>query len=243
MKSVTRSILAAAGLLLGATIANAQPAVKVVVVDMLKIYDTHYKTEEANVKFNEYAQRAEEQLEQVNKQIQDIAKDYQELAEQARNTVLNQAARDKAQADAQKKGEDFQRLQAEAQKFRLDAQRSLQTRAKNHRDLIMDEILKVVNDIARTKGATLVLDKSGPSVFGVPVVLHADPAYDITEEVVREVNKDRPPAPAGGTAPSPGAAAPKSSTTTPASTPTFTVPGLSPPANNNPPAPTTPPKK
>lgn len=235
MKLVIRSLVAAAGLFAGTAFAQSQPALKVVVVDMLKVYDTHFKTEEANVKFSEYAQKAEETLEQVNKQIQDIAKEYQELTEQARNTVLNQAARDKAQADAQKKGEDFQRLQAEGQRLRLDAQRSLQTRAKNHRDLIMDEIMKVVNDIARAKGATLVLDKSGPSVFGVPVVLHSDPAYDITEEVVKEVNKDRPPAPPAGTTPSSSSGASTGTQgTTPANNPgNFTVPGLSPPASKD----------
>ena len=240
MKFLTRTLLALTGLFVGAALSHAQPALKVVVVDMLKIYDTHYKTEEANTKFSEYAQRAEQQLDQVNKQIQDIAKEYQELMEQSKNTLLNQSARDKAVADAQKKGEDFQRLQAEAQKFRLDAQRSLQTRAKNHRDLIMDEILKVVNDIARSKGATLVLDKSGPSVFGVPVVLHSDNAYDITEEVSREVNKDRPPAPPAGSAPSGSAPSatttntPSTSTVPSSNSPTFTVPGLSAPTNTEP---------
>ncbi len=68
--------------------------------------------------------------------------------------------------------------------------------------------MKVVNDLARAKGATLVLDKSGPSMFGVPVVLASDPSFDITEEVVKEVNKDRPPASAPAPAGDTKAAAP-----------------------------------
>ncbi len=208
MHKSLRTLLVLSAAWLGAAVLHAQPALKVVVVDMAKVYDTHYKTEEANAKFNDAAQRAQEQLDLLNKQIQTAADEFKALVEDSRSTVLNEAARTKASADAQKKREDIERLNAEAQNFRANTQRSLQQRAKNHRDLIMDEIMKVVNDLARAKGATLVLDKSGPSMFGVPVVLASDPSFDITEEVVKEVNKDRPPASAPAPAGDTKAAAP-----------------------------------
>lgn len=228
MKKALRTLATLAALTLGASALHAQPALKVVVVDMAKVYDTHYKTEEANVKFNDAAQRAQEQLDQFTKQIQTAADEFKALVEDSRSSVLNEQARSKATADAQKKREDIERMQADAQNFRANTQRSLQQRAKNHRDLIMDEIMKVVNDIARAKGATLVLDKSGPSVFGVPVVLSADPAYDITDDVVKEVNKDRPPATA-----TPAASAPAASAPATGSAPAFTVPNVTPEPKKN----------
>ncbi|HLP25112.1 MAG TPA: OmpH family outer membrane protein [Acidobacteriota bacterium] len=229
MHKAIRSLIASVGLLAGAAALHAQATLKIVVVDMAKVYDTHYKTEEANAKFNDAAQRAQEQLEQINKQIQSAADEYKSLVEQTKSPMANDQAKAKAGEDAQRKMEDIQRLNNEAQNFRANTQRSLQQRAKNHRDLIMDEIMKVVNDISRAKGATLVLDKSGPSILGIPVVLYSDASYDITEDVVKEVNKDRPAA---------SGAAPASST--PAATP--------PAANNNSggftvPNVTTPPKK
>lgn len=229
MQKAIRSLIACVGLLAGAAALHAQATLKVVVVDMAKVYDTHYKTEEANAKFNDAAQRAQEQLEGLNKQIQAAVEDYKALAEQTKSPLANEQARAKAGEDAQKKMEDIQRMQNEAQNFRANTQRSLQQRAKNHRDLIMDEILKVVNDLARAKGATLVLDKSGPSILGIPVVLYSDASYDLTDDVVKEVNKDRP-APAAAPAP---ASAP-ATTTPPASDNTggFTIPNV-----------TTPPKK
>lgn len=223
MKKITRTLLALAGLS-AASALFAQPALKVVVVDMARVYDTHYKTEEANAKFNDAAQRAQEQLDQLTKQLQSAEEEYKVLIEESNSTIKSQQARDQAKADSQKKIEDMRRIQAEAQNFRVNTQRSLQQRAKIHRDSIMDEIMKVVNDIARSRGATLVLDKSGPSVFGVPVVLHSDPGYDITDEVVKEVNKDRP-ASAPAATPAKPAAAPQATTPAPASG-GFTVPGL-----------------
>lgn len=224
MQHPFRSLLVALAAVLGAASLSAQPALKVVVVDMAKVYDTHYKTKEASDKFNDAAQRAQEQLDRINAQLQTAADEFKALVEESRSTVLNEQARNKAGADAQKKREEIERMNAEAQTFRNNTQRSLQVRAKNHRDLIMDEIMKVVNEISRSKGATLVLDKSGPSVFGVPVVLFADPAYDITEEVLKEVNKDAPPAASAAAAPAAPAPAPASGA------PQFTVPGVGTPA-------------
>jgi outer membrane protein len=218
MHKALRSLIAIGSLLAGVTLLHAQPALKVVVVDMARVYDTHYKTEEANAKFNDAAQRAQEQLDQLNKQLQAAAEEYKQLMEDARSTIRNQQSRDKAEADANAKRNEIERMQNDAQNFRANTQRSLQQRAKNHRDIIMDEIMKVVDDTARARGATLVLDKSGPSVFGVPVVLYSDAGYDITDEVVREVNKDRP-AGSGGMSAAP----------TPASS--FMVPNVTPTKN------------
>jgi outer membrane protein len=224
MNKMIRTLITLAAFAAGSTALLAQPAVKLVVVDMAKVYDNHFKTEEANAKFRDAEQKAQEQVEELNKQGQTLVDEYKELMEQSKNTVLTPEARSKSEADAQKKLEDIQRKQAEVQNFRTNTQRSLQQRIKTHRDLLLEEITKVVNDLAKSKGATLVVDKSGPTLFGIPSVLYSDPAYDITDDVVKAVNKDRPasaPAPApSATATTPAAAAPA------AATPGFTVPNV-----------------
>lgn len=216
MKKTIRSFSLLALLMTGLTALHAQPVVKLVVVDMAKVYDNHYKTEEQTAKFRDLEQKAQEQVEEYNKQGQTLVDEYKELMEQSKNTLLTAEARSKAEADAQKKLQDIQGKQAEVQQFRQTTQRSLQQRLKTHRDLLLEEISKVVTDVARRSGATLVLDKSGPTLFGIPSVIYADPAYDITESVLAEVNKDRP-APAAAAAP----AAPAGNQ--------FTVPGVSEP--------------
>ena len=232
MNKMIRTLVSLAAFGAGSTALLAQPAVKLIVVDMAKVYDSHYKTEEANAKFRDAEQKAQEQVEELNKQGQTLVDEYKELMEQSKNTVLTADARSKAEADGQKKLEDIQRKQAEVQNFRTNTQRSLQQRIKTHRDLLLEEITKVVNDLAKKKGATLVIDRSGPTLFGIPSVLYSDASYDITDEVVTEVNKDRPPAaPAAPATTTPAVAAPKPAA--PAATPAapFTVPNVgTPPA-------------
>lgn len=207
--------LAAFAVATGTTL--AQPAVKLAVVDMARVYDNHYKTEEANAKFRDADQKAQEQVEELNKQGQAMVEEYKELIEQSKNTVLTADARTRAEAEAQRKFEDIQRKQNDLNQFRTNTRNSLQQRIKTHRDLLLEEISKVVVDLATRQGATLVIDRSGPTLFGISAVVHADPAYDITDAVLAEVNKDRPPTlPAA-----PGSAG--------AASPGFTVPGATAP--------------
>jgi len=231
MNKMIRTLITLAAFGAGSTALLAQPAVKLVVVDMAKVYDSHYKTEEANAKFRDAEQKAQEQVEELNKQGQTLVDEYKELMEQSKNTVLTPEARSKAETDAQKKLEDIQRKQGEVQNFRTNTQRSLQQRIKTHRDLLLEEITKVVNDLAKRQGATLVVDRSGPTLFGIPSVLYSDPAYDITDAVVTEVNKDRPaPAPAAAT---PAATTPAAAPAAPAPT-AFSVPNVSTPPAKKP---------
>ena len=223
MNKLIRTLLTLAAFGTGSTALLAQPAVKLITVDIGKVFDGHYKSEENNIKFKDAEQKAREQAEELRKQGQTMVDEYKELAEQAKNTLLNAEARTKAEQTAQKKLEEIQRKQADLQGFLQNTQNSLRQRIDNFREILLEEITKTVNEIAKRKGATLVVDKSGPSAFRIPVVLYADPAYDITEEVLAEVNKDRPAAkPATSTVPAAKPATPASSTPAP----TFSVPNV-----------------
>ena len=78
----------------------------------------------------------------------------------------------------------------------------MQQRIGSFRQMLIEEISKVASDIAKKKGATLLVEKSA--------TLYADPAYDITEEVIAEINKGRP---AGSAAPAAAAPATKAGDT------------------------------
>jgi len=206
---------------------SAQPALKIVTVDVGKLFDNHYKTEEQMAKLKDAQTKAQEELERMVKEGNQLVEQYKETAEQAKNTLLTSEARSKADSDSQKMLEDIQRRQADLQNFRTNSQQSLQQRFNNFRSLLLDEISKKVTDVAKRKGATLVVDKSGPSLAGIPPVIYADAAYDITDDVMAEINKDRPAPPVASAPASPAPAAPPP-TAAPAAEPIVTVPGLAP---------------
>ena len=79
MNKMIRTLMTLAAFGAGSTALLAQPAVKLAVVDMAKVYDNHYKTEEANAKFRDAEQKAQEQVEELNKQGQSLVDEYKEL--------------------------------------------------------------------------------------------------------------------------------------------------------------------
>jgi outer membrane protein len=174
---------------------------RILVVDMAELYDNHYKTEEQNVRLRGDEQRAQEELERLNAEGNELVEQYRELVDQSRNPALSADAKNRVEQQAQAKLEEIQRKQNEVQNFRMNTQRSLQQRVQNFRDILLEEISKVAVEEAQRRGAQLLLDKSGPSLIGIPAVLYSDDSFDITAAVLAEINKGRPastarPAPA-----------------------------------------------
>jgi len=179
---------------------RAQPAPKILVVDMTRLLNEHYSTAEQNAKLTEEQNTANTQLESIQQQINTLAEEYRALVEQAQNPVLNEQARTKASSDAQAKYAEIQAKNNEGLELRDNFTSQMQIRIQNFRDLMFDEIGQIASDLAKQKGATLLLDKSSLSALGAMSVIYSDPGYDITDEVLAQINKDRPVTPV--TAPS-----------------------------------------
>ena len=230
MKNTLKSLVAIAALAGFSLVAQAQPTAKIMVVDMAKLYDTHYKTLEYNAKIQADDQKAQEEVGRMNKEGQALVDEYKALAEQASNNpALSAEAKQQKQADAQKKLEAINTKQQEVQQFIGQTRQSLQQRLQTFRSVMLEDISKTATEIAKRKGATLLLDKAGPSLIGISNIIYADAGYDITDEVAKELNKDRPAnaptAPAASVTPS--STAPTTGTTSAApNSGGISVPGL-----------------
>lgn len=207
MKKIVFSFVAAALFSAATLTAVAQPAPKILVVDMAKLLDSHYKTEEQNAKLKSDEQKAQDEIERLNKEGNALVEDYKASLEKAKLPALSDAAKSKAETEAQAKLEDIQKKQNQVQNFRAQTQRTFQQRIKTFRDLMLEEIGKIATDIAKRKNATLLLDKSGPSLIGISNIIYYDSAYDITDDVLKEINKTRPAGSVAAPAPTPTSSA------------------------------------
>ena len=221
MKNSFKSLLVLAAFGVFALAGQAQTATKVLVVDMAKLLDSHYKTQEQNEKLRGDGQKAQEELDRLNKEGNALVEQYKELVDQSNNPAATAEAKNKVQSETQRKMEEIQRKTNEVRTFEANTQRALQGRIRTFRDLMFEEIGKIATDVAKRRGAALLLDKSGPSLLGIPAVIHFDPALDITDEVMKEINKDRP---ASATATTPPASAPAPAAGSTSDSPVIKVP-------------------
>jgi outer membrane protein len=181
-----------------ASSAVAQPAPKIVIVDMAKLLEAHPETEEQNAKLKGDEAKANEELEKLNKEGQDLVNQLKEFEENGKNPALSAEAKEKLQTEMRAKIEEIQRKQNEVQSFRGNTQRSLQQRIQNFRKVMFEKISVTVAEVAKKKNATLVLDKSGFSHIGISPIIYSDAAYDITEEVQKALGGKAPAAATDG---------------------------------------------
>lgn len=203
MKKILQSLSLVAALGAAALAAQAQSAPKILFVDMAKLYNGHYRTAEEKAKLQADSQKAQAEIDRMNKEGNALVAQYKELDEQSTNPTATSEAKAKAQSDAQAKLQEIRAKQVEIGKFHETAARDLQARDQQFMSMMMEEISKIASDIAKARGATALIDKSGPSLIGVPAVIYSDPSLDITDAVADEINKTRPIPPAAAPAAAP----------------------------------------
>lgn len=171
---------------------RAQPALKLITVNVARAYESFWETKDYERKLQEDQTKAEGQLAEMRKQLEAAATDVRSKDEESKNTALSNDAREKAGNEARQKFEDYKGLEGQIQQFYTNTQRSLQNRMKTHRELMFDKISAIVLEIGKAQGATLIVDTSGVTGLGISSVLYADVGYDITDRVITELNKTQP---------------------------------------------------
>jgi len=220
MTKSIQSVLALAAFVAAGFTLQAQPAPKILFMDMEKIFDSHYKTQEQTAKLKSDEQKAQEQLDVIVKEGTAMVTEFKDLQDKAKNPTATAEAKAKAEADAAKKLDEIRQKQSERDSFLQKTRETLQQRFQTFKSLMLDDISHIAMDVAKRKGATILIDKSGPSMIGVSNIIYYDPSLDITDEVIAEINKDRP-------ASSPAAtAAPAAAPAAGSGAPTITVPSI-----------------
>lgn len=174
----------------------AQPALAeldVVTVSMQKLFDGYHKSADANENLQSIQQQAQEEAQEKQQSLQEMADSVRAMQEELENPVLSDSSKEEKQTEIQAKIQEVQQRQREYQQWQERTMNELQARNEEVRQGLIEEIVKVVNDIAlKEYAADLVFDTSDILGSGVPTVLYADSDFDITDKVLRKLNEDAP---------------------------------------------------
>ena len=177
--------------LLGAHTASAQGVLKIGTVDMKKVFESYYKTKDAESRINEARTSAKKELDDrmdvYNKGVAEVKK----LNEEIDKPELSKENKEQRSKSRDEKVAELKTMEREINEFRVTREKQLQEQSVRMRGGIVDEINKVVSDKVKAENFQLVLDKSGPRLNGVPVVLFAKDEYDFTPEVISALNKNK----------------------------------------------------
>ena len=190
------NILTIAAVALGTALlgGSAQADVKVGTIDMKQVFDTYYKTKDAEGKINEARTQAKKELDERLDSFNKAQEEAKKMNEEANKPELSAAAKADKSKLLNEKLQALGALQREIQEFQQTRERQLSEQSVRSRNSLVEEINKVIGDKVKAAGYDIVLDKSGQSLNAVGVVIFSRDSFDFTNDVVNELNKSKPAA-------------------------------------------------
>ena len=166
--------------------------VKIVTVDISQLYNEYYKTQEAKDKFEVSVQNAQVQIDKMREEGKTLIDELDKLEAEERNTALSLSKRDSISRQIKEKQEEVRQKKLDLNQFVRDSQQVINESRSSYNTLLLDEIKAIVIEKAKDEKATLVFDTSGRNSNSVPSIYYADSAWDITEDVLKTLNKNAP---------------------------------------------------
>jgi len=207
-----KSLLILSALTLAAPLAGyAQGTAKIGTVDMQRAFKDYNKTKDAEVKINDAKTAAKKEYDDRAENYKKALDEINNLNKQLESPALSADKKTGMAKERDDKIANIKSMEREISDFRQTRERQLQEQLMRMREGIVKEITDVVMEKVKAKSLEFVLDKSGVSINGVPVVLYAPESVDFTNEIIETLNKPgRAPVaarkPAAGPSVSPAAA-------------------------------------
>jgi outer membrane protein len=186
MKKILLS-LALAALVLPA-VASAQ-SLKIGTIDMNRAFKEYNKTKDAEKKINDAKDAAKKEMDDRTDAYKKALDELNKLTQQLDAPALSSDAKTQKAKERDEKIANIKNMEREINDFRATRERQLQEQAMRMRESIVKEIKDVVMEKVKANNFDLVVDKSGPSLNGVELVLYAKESWDFTTDVLTTLNK------------------------------------------------------
>jgi Skp family chaperone for outer membrane proteins len=180
-------LTAAAALVLPA--ASYAQGLKVGTVDMNRAFKEYNKTKDSEKKINEAKDAAKKEYDDRAENYKKALDEINKLNQQLDSPALSADKKTSMAKDRDDKIANIKNMEREISDFRQTRERQLQEQLMRMREGIVKEITDVVMEKVKTKNLDFVLDKSGVSINGVPVILYAPENVDFTNEIIEVLNK------------------------------------------------------
>lgn len=162
-------------LLPAAALAQNPPITRLAVVDLTAVFQAHPRTGVATAKLTAARDAARKKFRAESAALKDTLQRHQELLRDGRRP---EAATELEKANA---------LERSIAELGTTNQRNIEEQFRRAKTEIMEDIARVVREFNMDRGYAVVFDKSAASANGLPQILDAPGADDITAEIIARV--------------------------------------------------------
>jgi Skp family chaperone for outer membrane proteins len=182
--------MAATLLALACLTATAQEPVKIATVDLLKAFDSYWKTKLSNDQLKERGTDFDKVRIGMIEDLNLLREEYNRL----NVSIQDQANAEEKRADDQKKAQvklaEFKHLEQQVIEFNKNAQKTLGDQTQRLRKGRLDEIQTVISAKAKELGYDWVIDSSQDVMLPrTPTVLYTNGKNDLTAVVIGILNE------------------------------------------------------
>lgn len=172
-----------------AAVQGAYAAQDIVTVDMDKLFNKYFKTGLADAQLKEQADEFNEERRKMIEEYDAQQADFQKLREEAQNTALSEEVRNKKRDEAEDLLLNVREQEQKIRRMEQQRRKQLEDQQQRMRKRIVDEINETISNYAREQNYLAVFDASGQSLNGVSVILYSSGKLDITDEILKLLNK------------------------------------------------------
>ncbi|MEE2715567.1 MAG: OmpH family outer membrane protein [Verrucomicrobiota bacterium] len=177
---------------------SAVAAASIATISLDKVYDGYWKTDQENEKLKKKQKKAQDKIKELNQALTKDGEVLNRMIKALNDPNLSAAEKTKRQQQAGLKQQELRQQSEAIQAFGNATGKDLELEMRKVRDGIIEEISQVVAVIAKAKGYTHVLDKTGKSAALAPIVVFSTEGNDLTAEVLKQLNLSDPKKGSGG---------------------------------------------
>jgi Skp family chaperone for outer membrane proteins len=159
------------------------------VIDLEKVFRNYYKSRIAEETINQRGEAIRNYLAQLDGQLTALRQEANKWAMNATNLALTEADRTKAKNAAIEARKKVKAKETEIELFVTENRREIKALETGKRAEIMADIQREISRRATAEGYNFVIDRSGKTLNGQPAVLFYPAKNDITDSVLRELNR------------------------------------------------------
>ncbi|MFO1478400.1 MAG: OmpH family outer membrane protein [Verrucomicrobiota bacterium] len=197
MNPTKRMILAA--LAAGCLCLPASAQTRIATVNLQKVFDKYWKTEQAVSALKESVAEMEKSHKEMLEDWKKMKESYQKLVENANNQAVSTEQRDKYKKDAEEKLADIKRAEDGLAQFERQAGATISEKKARMRKNLLEEIKTAINSKAKSGSYAIVLD-SGSQTYAAdpagpyytPNLLYWSEENDLTDAVIAQLNAGAP---------------------------------------------------
>ena len=155
---------------LAATTAPTTAQTKIATIDLKRVFDGYWKTQQADSSLKEKAGDFEKKNKLMVEDYQKATEEYKKLLDSAGDAAVSAAEKEKRKKAAESKLLEINEIEQSIKQFERSARAQINEQQRQLRDKILGEIRELINAKARTAGYNLVIDSAAETVNSTPEI-------------------------------------------------------------------------